>query len=254
LRIELKFVKMHDLKPIGIRSLGDLKAQTLEKAHTLLVQKFNEVMAYDYTINKSLLSNIERKYSKSYSNPRFWLFELKPNHRHRHKKSLFEIINKYSDNLQLQILKLIQEEIKATGNSDRCVINNRGDNDEVCVINNSSNIGLESIDVAKGYTNKKSEINKRFCLITGLDISMQKTGSFLLSYCGLRHYQANEPTVFNEIMQRYLTTHWAEADIATQIKEIAHNIRTIKKNQKRKQKRIYPNGQIKLFDFEKNKT
>ena len=36
--------------------------------------------------------------------------------------------------------------------------------------------------------NDKQDVNRRFCLITGLNISMQKSNSFLLSHAGLKYY------------------------------------------------------------------
>jgi hypothetical protein len=53
---------------------------------------------------------------------------------------------------------------------------------------------------------------------------MQKDSSILLSHTGLKYYKTDRK-VFEQ-MKTYLTKQWIESDFETQIKEIAHNIRT----------------------------
>ncbi|MGQ2982966.1 hypothetical protein [Flavobacterium sp.] len=240
LRVELKYLKMHDLKPLGIVTFADVGEETLQKAHLLLVEKFDEVMAYDDTIRKEELSHRELLMLPKYSNANYWISDLRPNRRHRHKVALKQIINKHSDNRQFQIRKLLAKE---------CVINNRGTGNAYCVINNTSIIGLESTQKDLWNEGKETVETNRICPITGLDISMQKDSSYLLGYSGLHYYLQHQPDVFKRIKQLYLTAYWSEAELKTQIKEIAHNIRTLKKNQVRKQRRIYPEGQVQLFDI-----
>ena len=67
--------------------------------------------------------------------------------------------------------------------------------------------------------------NRRFCMITGLNISMQKGNSFLLSHTGLKYYFKTDKKVFLEVKRKYLSRKWLEANQKIQIKEIAHNIR-----------------------------
>jgi hypothetical protein len=62
-------------------------------------------------------------------------------------------------------------------------------------------------------------------LITGLNISMQKSNSFLLSHSGLKYYYKTDKKVFNEVKRKYLSNKWIDANDKIQIKEIAHNIR-----------------------------
>ncbi|WNH10494.1 hypothetical protein [Thalassobellus suaedae] len=104
LRIELKFNKMRELKSIGIVTLADINQITLKEAFKLFLKRFDEIIYYDKTIyleglTKSQIASLER-----YSNPRYWIDELKPNHRHRHKENLNKIILKNSKNLH-QIIR-----------------------------------------------------------------------------------------------------------------------------------------------------
>ena len=86
-------------------------------------------------------------------------------------------------------------------------------------------------------------MNRRSCLVTGLNISMQKKNSFLLSHTGLKYYFKTDKKIFLELKRKYLTTNWANANHKKQIKEIAHCIR--RKHQYNKVKQI--DNQLQLF-------
>lgn len=100
LRIELKIKKMEELNRngIGINTLQDIQEGTLNKASELLLQRFDEVVHYDYTIDISKLSKPQLKSIDNFSNPRYWLYKLAPNERDRHLKKL-NSITVHSDNL-----------------------------------------------------------------------------------------------------------------------------------------------------------
>lgn len=228
LRVELKITKMEELKGLEIKTFSDINENTLNKAKSLLLKRFDEVMHYDYTIQKNKLSKNKLLKIKDYSNPRYWIQDLKPMHRDRHKKSLKEITLNCSDNIHQQIREDI---IK------KCVINNRLSKNSKCVIINHSNIQVDT-------TQKKS-----ICKVTGLGISMQKDNSILLSHTGLRYYFENNKEIFEQIKRRYLSKVWHDSDFEIQIKEIAHNIRNKKSNQSIKQNRIYQPQQVNMFTY-----
>lgn len=133
LRVELKITKMIEIKDLLIKSFSDINEITLLKAQTMLLNRFDEVMHYDYTINKNALTKRDKELLKNYSNPRYWIEDLKPNHRDRHKKKLKAITLNYSRNLQQQIR---DEIIK------KCVMVNRQFENPNCVIINRSSIAL----------------------------------------------------------------------------------------------------------------
>jgi hypothetical protein len=76
---------------------------------------------------------------------------------------------------------------------------------------------------------------------------MQKDNSILLSHTGLKYYYATDKIIFEQIKKRFLSKKWWPADFETQIKEIAHNIRTIKSTQINKQNRIYQHQQVNML-------
>ena len=116
LRIELKYKKMIDVNALGITTFADININTLNNAKQELLRRFDEVVYYDYTIDKkSPTANVKRLLTK-YSNPRYWFVTLKSNQRDRPKKRLKKIINDYSNNLHSQL----REEI-----INKCVIINQ---------------------------------------------------------------------------------------------------------------------------------
>lgn len=59
---------------------------------------------------------------------------------------------------------------------------------------------------------------------------MQRKDSTLLSHTGLKHYYKNDRDTYEKTKIKYLPSKWKDVDFKTEIKELAHNIRTIKKN------------------------
>lgn len=231
LRVELKITKMKEVEKIGIKTFADINEKTLEKSANLLLSRWNEILLFDSTVKKKELTKREKEMLSNYSNPRFWINELKPNHRDRHKKRLIKIISEHSDNIQKEIYNLIE---------DKCVIINRLPDNKMCVINNHSNI--EDID-----TQTKPTPHKK-CPVTRIDISMQHKDSFLLSHTGLKYLYNNNRKLFEEVKQRFLYPKYKDADFQTQIREIAHCIR----DKWRTQLKRYPKHQMRLFKININ--
>ena len=93
------------------------------------------------------------------------------------------------------------------------------------------------------YTTKTTTLSiqqpiKR-CLLTHLDISMQKEDSVYLSHTGLLHYLLTNVDLFSRIKEKYLSTKWIDSDINIQIREIAHNIRTKYNDSIKKERKKY---------------
>jgi len=69
-----------------------------------------------------------------------------------------------------------------------------------------------------------SKTSVRCCLVTGLDISMQKDTSKYLCTEGVKYYKENEPEVWEQLQNR-LSPKWKDAPIDKKIAEIHHSIR-----------------------------
>lgn len=136
LRIELKIIKMEELKPLEIKTFADLNVDSILKAKDLILKRFDEIVQYDYTINRIQLSKREAKLLDNYSNSHYWIDTLKPNHRDIHKKKLNSLILAHSVNLHYQIrIEIIEKYV---------MINRLSENEkkENYVMVNHSNIGL----------------------------------------------------------------------------------------------------------------
>lgn len=72
--------------------------------------------------------------------------------------------------------------------------------------------------------------NSRLCLVTKLDISMQRKGSKFLCIAGLKWYQKNDLETYQKIELKYLTLKMRTRPMEEQIYYLAHNIRNRKTN------------------------
>lgn len=150
IRVEVKLIKSIEIIKTGIKTFNDVNKHTLNNAIELLLKRFNEVIHYDYTIQKNELTNRLKLSLKNYSNPRYWLYDIKPNKRHQPKKLLKEITLKYSDNLH----RKIEQKISIS----RVIINHSFKNTSRVIINNSS-IGLNITQKHHKKTVKKCVVN-----------------------------------------------------------------------------------------------
>ena len=103
LRFETKIIKSEDLKELEIKTFADINAQTLDHAHKLLLQRLDQVVYYDYTISKEDLTDRQTNILERYSNPRYWIYELRKQNRSYHKSKLSDLIIKNSTNLKRQL-------------------------------------------------------------------------------------------------------------------------------------------------------
>jgi hypothetical protein len=227
IRIELKVIKTEDIKSTGIKTFADINKYSLNKAKELLLKRFDEVVYYDNTILTEELTKRQKQTLNQYSNPRYWIEKLNPKNRHYNKAQLKKYIIKHSNNLHLQIVESIIEKFG--------IINRLSTDHKFGTINSSS--------IKLNYPIKQS----RYCPITGVNISIQKEGSYLLSHGGLKQLYSFDRIKFEEVKREHLSKKWLQSDYETQIKEIAHNIRDTIKNRVVKQNRLYPPNQNTLF-------
>jgi len=231
LRVEIKIRKMEVIKNTNIKTLADINKITLQKANTILLNRFNGISYYDYTIKKKELKKLHLEKVKNYSNPRYWIIDLNKDQRAEQKKILKEIIVNHSKNLQLKITnKLIQK---------TSPINRLSEKQKTTLINHSY---IELISWEFGL--KKGV---RFCIVTGQNISMQKADSFLLAPKQILNLYHTNRKVFNEIKNKYLSKEWINASLEKQIFEIYHNIRNKASNIRIKQRKLYNKNQLQLF-------
>ncbi|MFY7665313.1 hypothetical protein [Flavobacterium sp.] len=213
MRFEIKYTKMEKLNKRGIKTLADLQSFGLHNFKGDLLTEFNNILFYDTSIYS------ENRILINYKNPLYWTDLTKRNYTNfkYHRQQLKNITAISSANIQNQTAKLICKKIDLLN----------------CPTTHIDTLSILSKQVV--------------CPITKVNIGMQRDNSFLLSHTGLRYYYLNDKKTFEQIKRKYLSKNWAAANIDTQIKEIAHNIRNARSNQKIKQKRLYPQQQMNLL-------
>lgn len=222
MRIEKKWSKMVELNTKGIYTLADLLKYDLINFKSDLVQLWQNVLYCDLvTVNGT---KNEHKYTNV-----IWWRSLKYNNFKYHRNQLNKLLNKNPNNIKKLVKELIEEKC------DLLNINTT----EI----NPLHIRLNTVV----STSIKTDLNRRFCQITGLNISMQRKDSNLLSHTGLRYYQKTDKKIYKEILNKYLPIKWIDSDNETQLIELAHNIRTVRTAQLRKQERLYKANQTSLF-------
>jgi hypothetical protein len=110
LRIELKYVKMLDLRKQGLCCLADLfDPLVLMALETLLTTAWSNTFLFDITINRRALKAYYRrtKYLE-WKDVHYWL-ELSKQNRNAQKKMYESVIENYSEKIQIQIGCLISK-------------------------------------------------------------------------------------------------------------------------------------------------
>jgi hypothetical protein len=225
MRIEKKWCKMFELNSKGIYTLHDLINYDLSNFKTDLLQLWQDVLFCDLETIRST------KNDNKYNNVMWWS-TLKYENFKYHRNQLNKLIKSNPSNVKNIVSNLISEKVDFL-------------NMETTQINP---LYIRLNTVVSNST--KTDKNRRFCLVTGLNISMQRDDSNLLSHTGLRYYLKTDKKIYKELLQKHLPTKWSDADKETQLIELAHNIRTIQCNRQKKQDKLYPVTQTNLFSSE----
>jgi hypothetical protein len=189
LRIEIKQTNWSKYRlEHGIYTLKDFIETDKHLFVNTLVEYWDKVIFYDLT-NRNC-----NKWDK-YSNELFWR-EMRVKRSTKtfseHANQLRELNRKHGNNTQLKVTELI----------------------------------YSKLDELQGVTFSDITTNERFCKVTGLDISMQRNDSFLLSHTGLFNLYDTNKAEFERMKRRFLTYRWMSKSVKEQVKEIAHNIRS----------------------------
>jgi hypothetical protein len=224
LRFEIKYMKMKYLNDKGIFSLQSLINYGLENFKTELLNEWQNLLIFD----KAIIGKTKYKYQ--YTSLDFWE-NLSYDKFKYHRNNLNKIQDKEPNNIKNQIAILIKNKVEFLNIKTPQI--------------NPLHIGLKT----GVYPLEINNQNRRFCSVTGLNISMQKKESILLSHTGLRYYYKTDKKIYAEVKNKYLSKLWQNADYELQIKEIAHNIRNTANNQRTKSANLYSDNQGRIFDW-----
>lgn len=235
-RFEVKSKKSAYIKTLSIETIKDLiELKTYEILAENIVKEWDNVLILGLVDESVFLDTKENNLLSKYQNPNYW-YKIKQNHRNQFnntKKVYFKLLDKTEQNPHTKIRELLIKKLEKT-----------------CAVFQPLNKKITCANLPINIMENCTFIENRFCLVTGVNIYMQKDNSILLSHSGLKYYYKNDKTKFDDLKQKYLSNRWRNSDIETQIKEIAHNIRNTNSNQKIKQNRLYPKEQLNInFNF-----
>ena len=224
-RFEVKSKQGKHIRKYGINTATDLlNLETYNCLGQTLLDEWENVLQINLTPNLNGLKFDEVNYVQKCSNINFWTEMIQPKYRNkfgRYKEKYYNMLQRKNNLHHLIKLQIIDKlfYFQSGANSTQKTPINRGklhlDKTRSQLIN------LESAPPHQ---------NNRVCLVTGLDISMQKKGSKFLCFGGLKYYKENEPETFDFLTKKYLTDKMKMRTIEDQIYFIAHNIRNAKTN------------------------
>jgi hypothetical protein len=266
MRIEDKLTKTRWLNKKGIVYVSDLYKI---KNHILLLEKhlenMSKIVMYDYTINIPKNSKYV-KIAREFKDSNYWRklinscrkseeYETKYND----KVALLNFLSKkYGTNMLHKIIQHAQkqslEAIGLYGFKEFEIVKKPKNARLIKPKNAQLYIGCIPYPYIITYVSqltRESIIHQttKICSVTGLNISMQKENSFLLSINQIRRLHGTDKKTYDVIKNKYLTNKWTNAGLETQFFEIYHNIRNTISNQRIKQKQLYPPHQENLFNL-----
>jgi len=206
LRFEIK-AKTGKFKSIApnVHTLFDFIKSDKRAFILSLINEWERVTLFDPTINTQFLKPDQIKY-RDVENWRGW-FKRSDTTVNRHRNKVRLLNAQIGENVQMQIRDLF----------------------------------FQKINSLQGVRNSDFTQRMRVCKLTGIDISMQREDSFLLSHKGLKHLKETNRNEFERIKMKYLPVNWRNESEYNQIKEIAHSIRNAFNN---RMKRTNPNQVI----------
>lgn len=234
-RYEVKSKRSTYIKSLGVKTYADLlKFETYNTFAENLIKEFEKILIIDADNTMQNLNEKEKEKLKKYLNPITWNKYLQGSRNSftKHKKKYFELLDKTENNIHTNLKIIIQNKLNELKKG--AILTPQQKTKKGAVL---------SINIMENCTHNQ---NKR-CLVTGLDISMQKKDSFLLCINQIRNLYYTDKNKFDIIKNKHLSKKWIDAGIEKQIFEIYHNIRNKVSNSRIKQKRIYSENQIQLF-------
>jgi hypothetical protein len=205
LRIEIKQTNWSANRRRGLITLHDFNECNKIAFLNDLLDKWTEVVFFDPT-NKGV-----NRWDK-YSNVNFWR-ELRAKS-HTTQKKHRDRLMRVNETCGLNVQFLVFDEV------------------------------VKSVNLSQGFRYSNLVQSQRFCRLTGVNITMQRKDSFLLSHGGLYYLLENDNKTFERIRKRFLSVGWLTSSIGVQVKEIAHNIRTKYNYRERK----FLREQLTMFD------
>lgn len=260
-RFEVRNKKSAPIRKLGISTAKDLVKLSIYKTlGQRLINEWLQVLILDNDPEFKQCTQEVKQQLEKYGNLLFWQQTIQDRNRNkysRERKICVNMFQKYGikPTAHQEILTLISDKIFSFGIGADCPQKKTAEKPAQSPAIRGRNAD-KSIDavvqvspharVVKGQSAPQGIIQRQ-CLVTGLDISMQKTESRFLYNVGLRYYRENDPKKYDAVLQKYWSADCRGKDEDGVHRTIAHNIRnTYNNNRYRLQREVLP-GQLELF-------
>lgn len=233
LRLEASVNKMRFLKKRGIHihTLADLKPENFRKLDKTFREIVGEILCCDpipdtMRLSKSAMQNLYPGREAGY-----W-FSLLPRAHHRGEKTqdaAYHAARTKYYRKRARFVELVEE--YGLNQSKREIVSKVDEKSHQFLSSFSGKSVYKITDEnVTEKLEKSTQIHREVieggsrCLVTGLDISMQKPGSRFLCTTGIRYFMDNKPEIYKRLRER-LSSRWLNAPHDVQVKEIHHSIR-----------------------------
>lgn len=196
LRFEVKSKRSRRIETKGIYHLGNLLEKHAYKSlQEDIIANANRVLFIDpYPIYEGLTKREQNKL-REYSNPSYWFNSLNQKRQQAFndkKDTYLGYLDKTGNNINRKFVEAIEQKLTQ-------LFDENGINSPPLQKNE---IGINSPMLKGEYI---PFLYSRICPITGMDITMQKEGSNLLSNTGLKHLEKTDRVRFEELQKILLT-------------------------------------------------
>lgn len=222
LRVEVKYLRMQKLFPSGLKWSDLANKDTWEYLGDIIRCKFSEIIYYDPSIDLDQVPERDRLLIEKGHNPIFWENLTGP-HVSRIRKQYKNLIEKYGSTFNI-LPALLDQEIKEVVRSYQ-VSEQAKTTENLTEFNNMVKCYPLLYSNISPLTEDTSSTSTRYCVVTGIDISIQKPESKFLSFSGIRWLFMTDPLGYQKLKTERLSYRWLNASLADQFKEICHSIR-----------------------------
>ncbi|SHK72209.1 hypothetical protein SAMN04488007_3666 [Maribacter aquivivus] len=196
LRFEMGSKQSKNIKTLGIKNIGDLlNIEVYYKLKEALIKNSLKVLIIDQYPKLNELNPRDKNRLIKYSNSSFWynVIQTKRSATFNEKCESYNVLlDRTGLNINTEFHNRIKEKLEILLPEKR----------------KNSTLPTKS-EKRKNSTLDKGRMltvfNSRICPVTGVNISMQKQTSLLLSNTGLRHLEKTDPIKFNELKFILLT-------------------------------------------------
>lgn len=217
LRLEIKYRNRKRLKSYNCKTLYDIMNTPLSVFIEDFIEVFSKSLFYDYTITKN------SKQTAQFRSKEYWEYIIANRSSSTYKKKVNQLRD-LTANYSEQVFNQLMEQCDLKMHE----LSNGGDR------------------ILSLYIEGNQTPQPRVCCVTGLNISMQKKSSIMLSHAGLKHYLATNPKLFKSLLYRFLGRNEGVSDYESLIPKIAHQIRNVKSNREQRIKRNYNPSQTAM--------